>query len=241
MNKYFSMFALLMLSALTLHRLRYHEKNVNIYTSEIFYIPKNVKHLALLGCTPQPGKFVQQKCNVEALKNIKLNEFLDIEYLRDSFTTVLTLCKNNNIDHLLIAYLPVYFVDLKQILGSQFIEGSIDFFNAIKPQIQNLLQDIQNDMHCAVPITIIIPTIAKLKQIPNRRIDNAERIQFLIKQFPKIGNLNSSHIEMITIINNKGSDQNEDIINYLSYEYLLDKKLNYGVLETNKEKFHKYI
>ncbi len=241
MNKYFYL-PLILIGIIGIYVCTHQiTERVNVYTGTTFFIPAQVRNLALLGCTPQPSIYLQNKDNRRFLSSIKLNKLLDIDYLKDSFEQTITLCKHNSVDHLLIAYLPIYFSDIKQSNPETFIDDCTTFLENIAPQIKTLIEEIMKTMDYSIPVTIILPTRKELEKVPSGRMTNKQRIQFLIKQFPQLINLNTSDLRIITIINNKNSDQNEEIINYFEYEYLFNKPIEYSILSTDKEKFHKYL
>lgn len=212
-------------------------------TSNSFTIPYTTKRLGLVGWTPHPAHYIKTHgYSRKKMRNLKLDEFLDVEYLRDSFDQVLLLCKQYNIDHLLIAYLPVYFIDMHELTHNKFVSGARLFFKSVVPQIQQLIQEEAQKLKCTTNITIIVPPHAALKKVPSSRIPIDDRIRYLIKQFPQLKNFSNSELETIVIMNSQGEDdQNDNIIRYLKYEYLFEKPVKYETINTNKPKFHKYL
>jgi hypothetical protein len=217
MNKILITTLIIFLIVFGFYKYQKKETKLNIYKGNAFTIDSPCKNLALLGCTPHPTNYLQDKDNkLQTLRNIKLADFLDIDYLRDSFERTFAICKNNNVDHLVIAYLPIYFIGLKQMLGEQFIEGCNAFFDNIIPDVKNVIKATSDKMGFVGKITLIIPTDFQLEKVPLDLIDIAQRIRYLIKQFPKLGNL--QELQTITIINNKVSDEDDKLIDYLRYE-----------------------
>ncbi len=174
---------------------------------------------------------------------LTLEDLIDINDLEDSFKQVLHLCIKNKVDHLLIAYLPIYFVKMKMLTGKKFIEQSHEFMTIIAPQVARFIENIAQKEQITIPITIVVPPKEALEKVPSSIISKEDRVRYLIKQFPK---LTLTDTQTILIINNKGSSnkgssQNDGIIRYLKYEYLFDKPLTYEVCETDKKRFHKYL
>lgn len=211
-------------------------------TSNSFKVPHSTKRLGLLGCTPHPAQYIKTHgYNRKKMRTIQLADFLDVDYLRDSFDQVLLLCKQHNIDHLLIAYLPVYFIDMHELVHHQFVTASSRFLRTIVPQMEQLIKEEVHKLDCNSSITIVVPPRSSLKRVPQHRIPLDERIRYLIKQFPHLNGISSSDLDTLVIINNQGEDdQNENIIRYLKYEYLFEKPLKYETININKPKFHQY-
>lgn len=217
------------------------KSNIIVLTSNFLQIPKETNHIGLLGCTPHPSNIITQNSTVSEIKKIKLEDFVDVNDLTDSFSQVIKLCIDNSIDTLIIAYLPVYFVDFKQKVKDNFIIFSVLFLEKIAPQIHQLLKSISNELHYNGKIFLVLPSTHKLYHVPESRISFDERVRYLIKQFPKLFAIEKSKLEKISIINNKDTEQNEGLINYLKYEYLFEKPIQYTTLSTNKKRFHKYL
>ncbi len=119
---------------------------VAIYTSESFCVPHQCKSLALLGCTPHPTVYLSQHKNPKPMKDLTLEDILDLAYLKDSFTQVLSICANTKIDHLLIAYLPIYFVKMRQLLKEAFVDECKMFLDTIGPQIATFIRDLKKEL-----------------------------------------------------------------------------------------------
>ncbi len=201
---------------------------VQVYQGDSFRIPSNCKHLALLGCTPHPIHYLKDHGNdVRLLETIALDSFLDVHYVRNSFDQTFTRCKEFAIDHLLIAYLPIYYIGMRSILGDKFIYGCKQFFRQIIPEITELIKESAASIGYDGGITLIIPTNHQLSHVPHQLAEPADRIRYLIKQFPVLKNISQSILQTITIINNKASDEDDMLINYLKYEYLYEKPIVY--------------
>ncbi len=213
-------------------------QDVFVHTATSFNVPVQCSKLGLLGCTPHPANYL--KAGGTKL-DLKLSDFIDIEDLKDSFTQALKLCEQHHIDHLLIAYLPIYFVETRSILKERFVPECQRFFQSIGPQIKGLIASLKKELNIAIPVTLIIPSAHVLERVPTRVLDDDDRIRYSIKQFPILKGINESSLNTIIIINNQDSDQNEQIISYLKYEYLFEKKLWYLSVETKKKRFHKYL
>ncbi len=215
--------------------------HVTIYRGTSFRVPRACKNLAILGSTPHPTQFLAQGGTVNDLKKIKLEDFLDVPYLRNSFKNTLQLCMKNKVDHLLIVYLPAHFVAQRAAYTLPVYKQAIEhFLKRIGPQIKNIICKVAGEMGCKIPVTLIMPPRNLLKKVPCSFASSEHRVQHYIRSFPRLKGFTSSSLN-ISIINNRGSEQNEAIMKYLTYEYLLQIPLHFTVLELENDRFHKYI
>ena len=199
-----------MIVGLCVNKIKLSSSKINIYTGDYFNVPENCKHIALIGCTPHPTNYLKNKDNkFELLHNIKLNDFLDIEYLNDSFQRTFKICSDNKVDHLVIAYLPIYYIGLRQVFGNQFVRSCRVFLYRIIKEIESIIQNTSKSAGFAGNITLILPTDSELAKVPQNIADINERIKYLVKQFPRIENFNQ--LQTMTIINNKKSDEDDKI------------------------------
>jgi hypothetical protein len=203
--------------------------NMTVMRADKFSIPACVKYLE------------KKDYPLNYLKDLKLGDFVDARDLRDSFRQVLLSCKKNNVDHLLIAYLPIYFVELRKLLKNDFTTGCTLFLKSLGPQIQKLLTEVAHELQSTLPVTLIMPPAHALARVPIVTLSSEDRVRYLIKQFPLLDGIDYSNLETLTIINNQGSEQNTGLIDYLRYEYLYNKPLTYRIVETDKKHFHKYL
>ncbi len=218
-----------------------HTLSVTCYTGNHIYLKRDDKHVAFLGCTPHPTKYLKELPNhhIAILNEITLSKIIDIDDLFDSFCKTLFICKNNNVDHLIIAYLPIYFMELKQLLGKNFIQGIQQFFKNIVPSIIMLISQAKIHSRYTGNITLILPPVDQLTLIPEHFNHPATRTAYLAKQFPRIKNIDACPIETITIINNENDAESRELINYFSYTYLLKKPITYQIHAIGKKRFHK--
>lgn len=217
------------------------QQQVVVSQTGVFYVPKSCKHLGILGSTPHPTLYVKKQKQLD-LQAIKLQDFLDITALKDSFTKTVQLCEKQGIDHLLIAYLPVYYAKLKNEFGERASSMVSIFLRSISPQIRELIQDVLISMDSALPVTLMLPTYNELKRIPDEVVSEEQYAQFLIKQFPAL-DWSDSDLQYITIINTKldEGEQNNAIERYLQYEYLYNKPVQFMQAAIEKPRFHTYI
>jgi hypothetical protein len=233
-------FFLIMSAALAalIHSYLHRSPKFTVYTGDYFYIP-DCNNLGLLGCTPHPTEYLKNNNNnAELLKTITIEAFLDIDYLRDSFDRTFALCKDHSIDHLLIAYLPIYFYEMRQLLGDDFLSGCTVFLQRMSQQMPAIIKESSDRMEYQGKITLIIPPLhqlARIASIPSTH----DRIPYLIKQFPKLLNRSAPSLQTITIINNTESSEDDQLIRYLNYEYLFEKPLGYAKCAIGKPRFHK--
>lgn len=139
------------------------KEQITAYIGDQFVIPHDCKHIALLGCTPHPTQYLMDHDNnKELIRNIHIEDFLDIEYVTDSFVRTFEICKNEQIDHLIIAYLPIYFVRMRPILGDQFVPYSRMFLNNIVPEIKKLIEHAAHRTGYIAKTILISPTDQEL-------------------------------------------------------------------------------
>lgn len=241
MNKWTPFVALCAILCIVILVLFLPQKNNNIvaYTGNHFFVPHECKHLALLGCTPHPTHYLANHGNdKELIRNLHIADFLDIAYVTDSYVRTFELCKEREIDHLLIAYLPIYFVRMKSMLGDQFVQYSRLYFKRIIPEITELIKKAQEQTDYQGKTTLIMPTDREMAQVPALVAQKDDRTRYLIKQFPKLQNISNSQLSTITIINNANSQEDDMLIAYLKYEYLFEKPLAYHTASLDKERFH---
>jgi hypothetical protein len=226
-------------AAIIFYRYGARSEKIEIYTGDCFCIPQNCKNLALLGCTPNPTNYLKEQTDIaNVLQTITLDDFLDIDYLQDSFDQTFALCKEHGVDHLLLAYLPIYYIGMHELLGNQFVSGCRIFLNRIIKNIAPIIEKCSANSGFKGKITLIIPMDYQLARVPLSITGIGERIRYLIKQFPKLKNITESSLETITIINTQESAENDMLINYLQYEYLYEKPVAYKKCNISKERFH---
>ncbi|HEX2977760.1 MAG TPA: hypothetical protein VHO47_01430 [Candidatus Babeliales bacterium] len=217
-----------------------HPERVRIYTAINFEIPKNCKTLGIIGCTPHPTQYLKDNPHA-SFDQISLQEFLDVAYMEDSFYKTFEQCKQQNIDHLLIAYLPIYFVEMKRLKDAHFIKTCRSFFSSIKEEVKELIKKTAKKSNYLGEITLILPAEEQLLKIPAFLENADERIAYLVKQLPSLKNLSSSDLKTVVIINNVECTESEKIIELLKYEYLFERKIEYLSCAIGKERFHKGI
>lgn len=242
MIKYIAIILTILLSTLGIYKLGIFTdaQPVSLISSNKFRISNNIKRLAIMGCTPHPSSYLEKNIDKKiSLKNLKLKDFLDIQDLEDSLEQLIKCCMDNQADHLLIAHLPIHYVKLKEMLGNNFIKEMTYFLNSIGPEMKEIVTKVKNKLKYEKNITIILPAKESLAKIPNHELSYEDRILYLIKQFPRFLGIN--YLDKIIIINNKGSRQNDGLINYLKYEYLFEKPIKYEIASLNKERFYKYL
>jgi len=194
-----------------------------------------------LGSTPHPTQFLAQGGTINDLRRIRLADFLDVEYLCGSLRNTLQLCMKNNVDHLLIAYLPAHFVAQRAAYRLSVYERCINvFLKRIGSQIAAMISAIADEMGSEIPVTLVLPTRKMLRTVPLAFDSDEHRIQHYIRTFPQLKGIADKPFQL-SVINNRNSDQNDAIMKYLSYEYVLQMPLHCTVLELDKDKFHRYI
>src|SRR5271154_6740858 len=105
---------LLASSAIIFYKYCTHMPRVDAYVGDYFFIPDNCKHIALIGCTPNPTDYLKEHRNTPGiLQTVALHDFLDMEYVRDSFDRTFLRCIEHGVEHLVIAYLPIYYVQMR--------------------------------------------------------------------------------------------------------------------------------
>ncbi len=217
---------------------------VKVYRGDSFRVPRTCKHLAILGSTPHPTQFIaNQTGTIDSLKKIKLSDFMDVEYLRDSYKNALFLCMHNQVDHLLIAYLPAHFVELRADYDTHiYVQAIRNFLKSITPQIKALIREVAQEIGCITPVTLVTPNKKGILRVPSFFESKEQKVQHYIRSFPHLKGIRGDTVMRLSIINNQGAEQqNEKIIRYLSYEYLFEGSLNFTTLELDKKTVHKYL
>jgi hypothetical protein len=216
---------------------------VRVYKNNtIISVALHEKNLALAGFTPHPTKYIAKNgYKYDDMRTIVLSDFLDVAYVRASCMELLSLSKASAIDHLVIAYLPIHFATIKGMLPESYLECCSVFLDAIVPQMATLIEECAHALACDFEISLSIPPIASMHEIPCSNPSAANRTRFLVKELPRLLNINDSQLDTITIINNAESISNEQIIDYLKYEYLYCKELHYSIIFMSTRTFHRYI
>jgi len=216
------------------------ERTITIMQSNIFDIPSNTKRLGIIGSTPHPTVFLNKRGYPYLPKN--LSEFIEVESLRDSFEKTIVLGKQQGIDHLLIAYLPIYYSKIKKQLKDKTPLYINQFLKIIIPEIKEILENCLVKHSIPFQVTLILPTIERLQEIPEKLNSEEQYIQYLIKQFPYLNRLDNE-LETIVIMNTSSGHNEQDarIVRYFEYEYLLDTPVQYMLATIDKPKFHTYI
>lgn len=215
------------------------KEQVTIYTGDHFSIPHDCRHIALLGCTPHPTQYLAEHGNnANCLRNMSIDSFLDVAYVTDSFDETFKICKKQGVDHLIIAYLPIYFIRMRTVLGNQFVTCCRIFFDRIIAEMKQLIEHAAQQSEYTGKITVIIPPDYQLARVPESIATKEDRIRYLIKQFPSLKNITNSALETITIVNNEQSSEDEMLISYLKYEYIFEKPITYNTCSIGKKQFH---
>lgn len=215
-------------------------RQVQASVSEQFTIPTGCEHIALIGCTPHPTEYLKQHNNdPSCLKTIRIHDFLDREYLADSYERTCLICKEQQVDHLIIAYLPIYFMRMRALLGDQFVRCCRKFLSNIKNDMVAVIEAAAQKVGYTGQVTLILPSDQQLSRVPTDLTEKEDRVRYLIKQFPFFINRGTSQLKRVTIINNEDSSADDMITSYLKYEYLYDSPVAYATCSTGKKQFHK--
>lgn len=219
---------------------------VTIIKNDHIYFDNSDEHVALIGCTPRMPSFCLEPDDTKAilnrLANLRIVDYIDEDDLRDSFFKTLIVCKERKIDCLVIAYLPIYFIEAKSILKTHFTVACRAYLKAIAPQIIAIIGDQAKKAGYLGKIILSLPSDQLLDHIPASDISFEERTCYLIKQFPRLHGL--EHVVDITIINNKSEkndEENKEIINLFRYEYLYEARLQFIATTFGKRRFHSYF
>ena len=214
---------------------------IEVYTGESITLSNKDRKIGFLGCTPHPTRYLQsQQHPLRALQDVTLATIIDTDDVQDSFNKTIELCVQHDIDHLFIAYLPIYCIDMRPILQHQFVEGCMLFFERIHAEILPFIHNAITAYGYDGNVTLILPSRTTIQHVPVSIGSIDDRIRYLIKEFPRITNLNQSQVTTIAIINNKESQEDDQLISYLKYEYLYERPVTYEKYTTNKERFHSY-
>ena len=215
-------------------------ETVLVFFGDMVVIPKGTTHIGLLGCTPHPTTYLKTtQGSVNQLAYITGEDFLDMEYVLDSFVRTFTECNEQGIDLLVIAYLPIYYVGMRGILGNRFVEGCRTFLMAIAADMQHLIERAVAQTNYQGLVMLVLPPDYQLERVPAAIADQEDRCRYLVKQFPYLSGLSNSLVTHITIINNCPSPEDDALIRYFRYEYLFQAPVEFGKAYINKERFHK--
>lgn len=245
MNKVF--YGLLVVTAIVflfvlVRKHAYQQHQVQVYSGDSFVVDPHCKHIALLGCTPHPTTYLKEDKNRQiSLENIKIADFLEVDYLLDSFSRTILLCSQEHIDHLVIAYLPVHFIEMRELLGDQFISQCRMFLNRIGAEIKPIIEQTVEALGFKGNISLILPTDYSIERVPEKIGSLDERVRYLIKELPTLKDIANSSLAIISIINNKPSEEDDKLIDYLKYEYLYEiDHIEFRKYAIGKERFHQY-
>ncbi len=243
----FSLLGLAFLFGIVRYVLRHNSgvsgSNIVVLRSNRFIVPDNCKRIALLGATPNPTLFLQSNRSAAGqLGRIRIDDFIDVSYLSDSFEEVLKLCVEQRIDHLVLAYLPVYYSKIREEYGEKAPQMIETFLASIVPQMREIIADVARKNTINIAVTIMPPVAHEINRMPAKVDSPRHYAQYLIKEFPHLDFCNSP-LETVVIINTnqaKNATETEDIISYLQYEYLFERLLVYEKAFIERPSVHKY-
>lgn len=253
-NQYKNPLALITLTALSSSALTYFIGNKNhkvlLPTNNFVDIPPTTSRLGLLGCTPHPTVYLKNFANATqrmlAIEKIDISDFLDIDYLKDSFTKTFLICKDQQIDHLVMAYLPIYFVDMQILLENDFLKASQIFLAGMKSQITPLIDSAAKTAGFTGSFQLVLPTAEQIQETPKYISSQDQRTAFLVRHFPYFDNLKNSQVKTLVIINNSppseiDNNEDNDLITLFRFIYLTQKELTFEQYGTGKTRFHKTL
>jgi hypothetical protein len=225
--------------------------NIEITYDNKFFFEKNIKNIGLFGCTPSIKKYLEKsKDKIEAIKNIKLSYFLDIETLENSLRNLFLYCKSKEIDCLIFSFLPVKYKDLKDTLKDNFIYGLKIFFGKIQNELKELMAKIIKEKSINnLKIIISFPCDKYLKDIFESDNFNKSGISDLkIKEIYyachtiKIKNIEKNDYKKIIIFSiSKNFFINLELLSYFKYKYLKYPKFKFEEFYIGQDYFYKYI
>jgi hypothetical protein len=218
----------------------HHSKKIEVLKADSFSISSSCRRIALLGATPNPTFYLKSKDDwFTAISRIILKDFLNEEFLLDSYCRVLNICNEQFVGTVILAFLPSYYADIRYKLKEHFIEGIETFFERIIPQIYSLLEKAIEKTEFKGNIVLALPTEKQLNLMCRSLTDEDENICFFVKQYPHLEDIHKSQLEEIIIITNSGLEaQSKKVVEYLKYEYLFEKDLKYSTYYTGKRRFH---
>lgn len=224
-----------------LHKADLNTGRVSVHVADHCVIPRGVTHVGLLGCTPHPTNYLKNNPEgINGLADITIGDLLDVPYVYDSFVRTFTACKQHTIEHLIIAYLPVYYVGMRALCKDRFVSSIKTFLTAIIEDMRSLITKAAHVTNYQGSIVLLLPPSYQLDRVPMEITSLDERCRYLVKQFPKIQNIAESSLAKIIIINNRESPEDDALINYFKYQYLFKKAISFDTVHINKERFHKY-
>lgn len=225
------------------HALHRSDTDVVVLREGRFVVPGNCKRIALIGATPNPTLFLQNNRSAAThLGCIRIDDFIDVSYLKDSFEQLLKLCVDLRVDHLVFAYLPVYYSKIQEEYGDKTPKMIEAFLTSLVPQMRNAIIDVVRKCGINVSVTIMPPVTDEINRIPAKVHSPRHYAQYLTKEFPRL-DFSNSQLETVVIINTnqiKNATETEDIVSYLQYEYLFERALTYEQAFIDKPSVHKY-
>jgi hypothetical protein len=235
-KKIFLLFLLYYTSAKNTDRINYQINN-----TKIEYKKKGI--IGLAGFTPHPTEYIKK--NINNIENIdfdaiNIEKIIDIEYFKESVEKKIICCKKNNINLLIVAFLPVYYTEMIKILGLKKSQYIYEEFNRVYlPIIFNFYKNISKKLNYLGEIIISIPPSDFLKDLPSKSLSDEERGCFLISQFPTL-NFSENEEYTILVINSFPSSEDRNIIKNLQKKHPTNNFF-YKIDHINKNKFYKYI
>jgi hypothetical protein len=190
------------------------------------------------GSTAHPTRYLLKNgYNAGLFHSLPFNELMDVEKLKDSFIHLFSQASDYNIDTLIIAYLPIHFMSLKEQFPQEYTTIIKEFFEVYIPSIENIIKETQ-ELYFKGRVIWYIPALEVFNTIPTH-LTKQEYIQHLIYEFPLLKYTDSPETTHIFIFNNTGSDQNEMLIDTLKKVYAL-YPIEYHVVDIGTAKFYPY-
>lgn len=220
--------------AIAIYTLKHrHNPHVTIVWTTSEHVPIVTEHnTGILGSTPHPTCMVSAHPHTATIP--ELAHIIDKEYYYNSWKEVLELCNKNSITQLIVAYLPVYFVELQKIWTMQTAQHAAIFFEKSKEYIINSIYRASQDVQFRGTIVIVIPVRSQFDLLNSQDVEN--RTYSLFTHFPK---LNIPVNSTITIFNTCNA-HNESKYLYELFKNTYPQAI-WKLQFLQRSQFHKYI
>ena len=190
------------------------------------------QNTGILGSTPHPTYALFGYHDTVIIP--ELAHIIDKEYYYNSWKEILDVCNKNSINQLIVAYLPVYFVELQKIWTTQTGKYAEIFFEKSKEYIINTAYRASQDVQFQGTIVIVIPVQSQFDHLSVEQLK--DRTYSLFTDFPQL----SISVNYTITIFNTYNTHNES-----KYLYELFKntypQATWKLQFLQRSQFHQYI
>jgi hypothetical protein len=215
--------------------------NIEATYDKKFFFEKRLKNIGFFMFVVDIKKYLEKSENkIEAIKNIKLSDILNIYKLEIFIKNLFLCCNIKDIDCLVFSFFTLEYSEIKSLLKNDFIYGLKILFGKIQNELKDLFSNIIKEKKINnLKIIISFPCDKYLKYIYKNDIfgeDNEYNLQTKQIYYPyhliKIKNIEKSDYKKIIIFkNSKNYTFDFDLLLYFKYKYL--KYPNFNIEEIN--------